>query len=120
MLEPFQLVRPARKALLTRGRRAVSERRHYFRHEGRPLRIEIEHQHYRTLDWSLGGCRIAAFHRPLTQGERLHGKLGPARGTKSGQFVAEVMHVSADGKIGLRWTEITSTSFFALSRFRAI
>jgi hypothetical protein len=120
MLAPFQLVRPPRRTLLSRRSRGASERRHYFRHNARPLKIDVEGQRYETLDWSLGGFSISNFHRPIAAGDRLRGKLGPVGGAKSGHFIAEITRVSPDGKIGLRWTEITSTSFFALSRFGPI
>jgi hypothetical protein len=119
MPEPFQLVRPPKRVILKRDPGAASDRRYYLRHTGRALRLEIEDQPYETLDWSLGGFRIGAFHRTLARGDRLDGKLGPVGSAKDGTFVAEVRHVAPDGKIGLRWAEITSTSFFALSRFRA-
>ena len=119
MPEPFQLVRPTRRLLLKRDPDAGSDRRYHFRHTSRPLRLEIEDQPYETLDWSLGGFRIGGFHRMLAQGDRLGGKLGPVGDAEAGSFIAEVRHVAADGKIGLRWAEITSTSFFALSRVRS-
>lgn len=95
-----------------------AERRQHVRHAGPALTLKIEGARYQTLDWSLGGCKIPRFGRALSTGDRLAGKVVGVRGAGSGEFLAEVVHVSEEFGIGLRWVEIATATFQALRAVR--
>lgn len=96
----------------------TAERRRFVRHATSALTLKIEGQRIKTLDWSLGGCKIAGFHRPLRRGDRLQGRIAAVGGARSGEFLAEVMYVSEEIGIGLSWIEIASATFHALRRVK--
>lgn len=99
--------------------RPVPDRRRNARIYDRPLLLLIEGYEYKTLDWSLSGFRIAAFHRPMTRLERFDGMIGAIDGEGRGEFTAEVARIAANGEIGARFLEVSSAKFAAMSRQRA-
>jgi hypothetical protein len=96
------------------ARPAPEERRRHARHRSPALTLVVEGHRYKTLDWSLGGFRIAAFHRPLAAGMRIEGTVRGVSGAKPGEFLAEVARVAPNG-IGLRLIEIASATFVAMA-----
>ncbi len=92
-----------------------TDRRHHRRVYDRPINVRMEGKQYDTLDWSLGGFRINGYHRTIEIGERLSGKIGPVNGIKSGDFVAVVVRTVDDGDVGVRFLEISSDVFLAMS-----
>jgi hypothetical protein len=96
----------------------IGERRRFVRHSLPALRLKIEGQRLETLDWSLGGCKIAGFHRPLSRGDQLQGRIAAIGGERSGEFLAEVMYVSEEIGIGLCWVEMASATYHALRRLK--
>lgn len=71
------------------------------------------------LDWSLGGCRIAAATDRFKLGDRIAGKLALEPAHERGRFQAEVVRAEESGELGLRWLEITNTTFAAMAELKA-
>lgn len=92
-----------------------TDRRRHRRVYDRPIKVRLEGKHYDTLDWSLGGFLINGYHRTLEVGERLSGKIGPVDGIKAGDFVVEVVRTTDGGDVGVRFIEISSEIFLAMS-----
>jgi hypothetical protein len=96
------------------------ERRRFVRRRRPPLILIMNWWRYPATDWSLGGCRIEAAPGVYKPGEQLDGTLdlvSPAdlQGTATrGAFVAEVMHASPSGMVGLRWLELSDNIAEAL------
>lgn len=106
--------------LRTASRRAVGtrERRQHERHAHYPLTVKVEGKRYDTVDWSLGGFRLAGFHRDLERTEKLEGNIDGLDTAKPGRFLAEVVWRNEAGHVGLRFLEITPAFFLAMSSFR--
>jgi len=94
------------------------ERRRHRRIYGRPIKVVLEDQSYKTLDWSLGGFRIKNFHRDLKRGERLSGVIGPFARVKSGECVVEIVRVAENGDIGAKFVEIAPKIFVAMAGYK--
>jgi hypothetical protein len=88
--------------------------RRFARHATPSLTLKIDGRRLRTLDWSLGGCRIPALPRPLRRGDRLSGRIAAIGGARSGAFLAEVMYVSEELGTGLCWVEMDTDLYHAL------
>jgi hypothetical protein len=69
------------------------------------LKVRIRGRAYRTVDWSLGGVRVADFAGPVERLERLDGTL-KIPGGPSGPFTGEVIWTGESGEVGLRFVEI--------------
>ena len=95
--------------------RGTREKRRHVRHTGAPLSLMVEGQKYRTIDWSQGGFRIAAFARALTRGDRIEGTVSGLGVAKPGEFQAEVVWTSDFGEAGLRILEISPVFFLAMT-----
>ncbi len=93
--------------------------RHHRRVYDRPIKVRVEGKQYDTLDWSLGGFLINGYHRPLEIGECLSGKIGPVDGVKAGDFIVEVVRTIDDGDVGVRFIEISSEIFLAMSGLKS-
>ncbi len=93
------------------------ERRQHPRTGSSRLTLKIDGQKYKTVDWSLGGCRIQA---PAADAFRLQqrvtGRLRLADADGPGDFVAEIVRIEADGQVALRWLELSPQIFVAMSR----
>jgi len=111
------MIRRVLQALL--GLTPQADRRHHRRVYDRPIKLQMENRPYDTLDWSLGGFRINGFHRPVEVGERLPGNIGPVDGVKVGDFVVEVVRTTDDGDMGVRFVEISSEIFLAMSGLKS-
>ena len=96
-----------------------TDRRSHRHVYDRPIKVRVEGNKYETLDWSLGGFRIKGYHRTLEIGERLSGKIGPVDGIKAGDFVVDVVRTSDDGDVGVRFIEISSEIFLAMSGLKS-
>ncbi len=110
----------ARMALPNFIRRVLGrDRRRHARSSGPSLRIQISDRKMRTLDWSLGGCKLPPFDPPmdppLRTGVTIEGRISGIGLGNSGNFMADVVRISKDGEIGLRWLELDSHVFLALS-----
>jgi hypothetical protein len=90
-----------------------SERRKHAREYGPQLKLTIDGTAYDTLDWSLGGFRMAANGTVVKQGDLLEGKIKAPKGAGKGVFTARVMRV-ADDHIGARWLEMSGDLFARL------
>lgn len=91
------------------------ERRQHPRITHKPLIVSIGRHDYKTVDWSLGGFRLAKLHGAPRPGLRLSGEIDGLRAAKPGRFVAEVVHVTDDGEVGTRFLEISPAFFIAMS-----
>jgi hypothetical protein len=94
------------------------ERRRHGRIYSRPIKVVLEDETYKTLDWSLGGFRIGSFHRELKRGDKLTGTIGPFARVKSGECVVEVVRVAENGDIGAKFVEIAPRIFVAMAGFK--
>ncbi|MDP6689468.1 MAG: PilZ domain-containing protein [Alphaproteobacteria bacterium] len=99
------------------------ERRQNERSGRQSLRLEFRGLQVRTVDWSLGGCLLAALDPPLEPrvrvGDTFEGRISGIGLGNSGDFVAEVVRLTKDGEIGLRWLELDSHVFLVLSGLNA-
>ena len=96
-----------------------TDRRRHRRVYDRPIKVRVEGNKYETVDWSLGGFRIKGYHRTLEIGERLSGKIGPVDGIKAGDFIVDVVRTTDDGEVGVRFLEISSEIFLAMSGLKS-
>lgn len=96
-----------------------TDRRHHRRVYDRPIKVRVEGRRYDTLDWSLSGFRINDYHRTLEYGDRLSGTIGPLDGIKAGDFVVEVVRTTDNGDVGVRFIEISSEIFLAMSGLKS-
>ena len=90
-----------------------SERRKHARKYGPQFKLTIDGTVYDTLDWSLGGFRVAANGIEAKLGDLLEGELEAPKGRGKGVFTARVVRV-ADGDIGARWLEMSGYLFARL------
>ena len=90
-------------------------REHARNYSGHQLELKIEGKTHATVDWTCGGFALYGFHRELTRGESIEGKItgGIAR-VKDRHFEARVVHVQENGYIGLLFAEISTEAFRAL------
>ena len=91
---------------------------------GRPsLRVRYHGRRVRAGDWSLGGCLLPIpeppFDPPLRVGDTFEGRISGIGLGNSGDFLAEVVRIAGDGKVGLRWLELDSHVFLVLSGHNA-
>lgn len=70
----------------------------------------------RAIDWSLGGCLVPAFdprpETPLKIGNTFEGRISGIGLGNSGDCLAEVVRLTRNGEIGLRWLELDSHVLF--------
>jgi len=101
------------RGFLGRGRR--QHRRHghpsiCVRYHGRRMRVE---------DWPLSGCLLPApeptLGPPLRVGGTFEGRIRSSSLGNSGEFLAEVVRITEDGAMGLRWLELDSHVFLVHS-----
>ena len=92
------------------------ERRQHPRTSGPRLTLKFDGQKYKTVDWSLGGCRIHAPAAPLKVTQRVAGRVRLSGADGRGEFVAETVRVDGDGHVALRWLEISPHIFAAMSQ----
>ena len=99
------------------------ERRQHERSGRQRLRLEFRGLRVRTVDWSLGGCLLPALDPPLQPrvrvGDTFEGRISGIGLGNTGDFSADVVRVTEDGEIGLRWLELDSHVFLALSSLSA-
>lgn len=89
------------------------DRREHPRRRKPAMTLLIGQHSIETVEWSLGGCRVAVDaigKGPVRPGDRLAGQLHVARAPE-GRFIAEVMRVGPEGEVGMRWIEITGSTF---------
>lgn len=91
------------------------ERRQHPRTTSPLLTVKFEGQKYKTVDWSLGGCRIHAPAAQLKLTQRVAGRVWLAGAEGRGEFVAEIVRVDRDGHVALRWLEISPHIFAAMN-----
>ncbi|RDD62236.1 PilZ domain-containing protein [Ferruginivarius sediminum] len=77
------------------------------------LKVRVDGRAYRTIDWSLGGVRIADYPRPVQRLDRVDGTL-KIPGGPSGEFTGEVIWMDDAGQVGLRFIEIAPDVFLEL------
>ena len=93
------------------------ERRRHPRLREPVMTLVVGGRKLKTVDWSLGGCLVVAAEvgpGPFRVGDRIEGKLRLPR-VPQGDFIAEVVRQTDKGELGLRWLEVTGSTFLALS-----
>jgi hypothetical protein len=95
------------------------ERRKHRRIYGHSLSLTIEGKRYETLDWSLGGFRIADFHRPLAPCQQLAGTVIGHSGVRDGEFTAAIVRTTVGGEVGCRWLDISCVTLMSMANIKA-
>jgi len=101
-----------------RDRLRATDRRRHARIYDAPLAMTIDGERYQTTDWSLGGFRVHAYHAPVEVGLRLAGTIDKGEGITPGNFTAEVVRLTETGDIGLRFLEVSPTTFLSMAGVR--
>ncbi len=95
------------------------ERRKHTRYRRPHVRVRYRDRKVLAVDWSLGGCLLPVpeppLDPPLRIGDTFEGRISGIGLGNSGDFLAEVVRLSKDGEIGLRWLELDSHVFLILS-----
>lgn len=99
------------------GKRS-KERREHERTSACTIKLKFGGATYTSLDWSLGGCRIAGTPERLRNGDMIEGTIAGIGFSHSGEFLAEIVWRKSDGLAGLRWLELEPHVFQRLSRLR--
>ena len=92
------------------------ERRRHPRYKIPRLVLRIEKQKYRTRDWSLGGFRLNAFHRPVESGEQLQGVATTWTGLFREPFDADVVRSGGEGEVRCKFLERPKALLEALTK----
>ncbi|MFP6704623.1 MAG: PilZ domain-containing protein [Alphaproteobacteria bacterium] len=78
--------------------------------------MRLDGRKMRAIDWSLGGCLVPAFdprpETPLKIGNTFEGRISGIGLGNSGDCLAEVVRLTRNGEIGLRWLELDSHVLF--------
>ena len=90
------------------------ERREHPRIAGPRLTLKFGGDKYKSVDWSLGGCRIQAPGAQFQLRQQVAGRIKLAGGAGRGDFVAEIVRIDADGHVSLRWLEMAPDVFVAM------
>ena len=91
------------------------ERRAHPRVKGPLLTLRFGGGKYKSVDWSLGGCRILAPDSQFQLHQQLAGRIKVAGGDGRGDFVAEIVRIDAGGHVSLRWLELSPHVFVTMS-----
>jgi hypothetical protein len=94
-----------------------ADRRAHPRRRDPAITLVVDGRRIETVDWSLGGCNLVATEvgaGPFRPRDTITGTLRLAR-VPDGQFVAEIARLTDDGELGLRWLEISTATFAAMS-----
>ena len=95
------------------------DRRQHKRHRRPTLDVRLDGRKMRAIDWSLGGRLVPAFdpppETPLKTGDTFEGRISGIGLGNSGDCLAEVVRLTRNGEIGLRWLELYSHVFLVLS-----
>ena len=78
------------------------------------LVLRIHGRTYKTMDWSLGGARIAGYSIPVSPGDIVSGSINSVGGEAPGTFTAEVVRRNDVGEIGIRFLEISGLTLLAM------
>lgn len=91
------------------------ERRRHRRLQTSRLTVFVNGKRYKTNDWSLGGFRVVVPENKFGPNQVIKGPLhGPGLFTR-GEYEACVVWVADDGEMGVRFIELSSESFLAMS-----
>jgi len=76
------------------------------------LSLIIGERHFRTLDWSFGGCRIDGIHAGLVPGQQVEGMVA---WDAEAPFVAEIISRNErEVWTALRFIDLTNAAFAAM------
>ena len=84
----------------------LARQRQSERYKQPRLKVRVGGRAYRTVDWSVGGIRLAAYADPVQRLDRIAGTL-KIPGGASGDFTGEVIWADDSGEVGLRFVEIS-------------
>jgi len=94
--------------------RRRGERRAFPRYRTDDVRILIDGEDRRVVDWSPGGIRVEGIASTSARGRPIEGELC-AGGTNYGRFTAVIVRVFEDGSVSARFDEIAPQAFRALT-----
>ena len=92
----------------------LAERREHPRTDLPKLTLRFGGQKFKTVDWSLGGCRINGDASQFQIKQRIQGRMQLEGAEGRGDFLAEVVRVVENGDVGLRWLELSPHIFMAM------
>ena len=92
------------------------ERRKHPRYHDVRLELLIEDENYRTMDWSLGGFRLADFVGELDQNEAIKGQLRLSKLGGFEPFTADVIRRYDNSAYGFRFLDVSAQFYLALSK----
>lgn len=78
------------------------------------LEVSFDGSSYQTMDWSLGGVRVAGYSGPRIPGDEVEGTIQIATHTNSHPFKAVVVRVDFSGELALNFTELSDSAFSLL------
>jgi len=110
------VVERLKNALGLGDRSEAADRRQHPRVQGPLLTLKFDGEKYKSLDWSLGGCRIRAPGGHFQLRQQLRGRIKIVGADGRGEFVAEIVRIDADGHVSLRWLELSPHIFAAMGR----
>lgn len=90
------------------------ERRQHPRIDGPLLTLRFGGEKYKSVDWSLGGCRILTKPGQFRLRQEVAGRIKIAGGDGRGNFVAEIVRIDPDGHVSLRWLELSPHIFVTM------
>jgi PilZ domain-containing protein len=90
------------------------ERREHPRIQGPRLTLRFGGEKYKSVDWSLGGCRIHAAGGQLQLRQQIAGRIKLAGADGRGEFTAEIVRIDAEGHVSLRWLDLSPHIFVAM------
>jgi hypothetical protein len=93
---------------------AGADRRQHPRKDGPLLTLKFGGEKYKSVDWSLGGCRIQTPPGHLRANQQVTGRIHIAGASERGKFVAEIVRIDAAGQASLRWLEMSPHIFLTM------
>ncbi len=91
-----------------------AERRAHPRIAAPLLTLQFGGGKYKSVDWSLGGCRILAPDGGFQLRQQVAGRIKIAGGDGRGEFSAEIVRIDPNGHVSLRWLEISPHVFVTM------
>ena len=110
----MSVVERLKNALGLNGAPEGAERRQHPRKDGPLLTLKFGGEKYKSVDWSLGGCRIQTAPGQLQANQKVDGRIKIAGASERGKFVAEIVRIDTEGRASLRWLELSPHIFLTM------
>ena len=86
---------------------------------GEAIRIECFGTSFRVRDWSLSGFDLVVPIENARVRDRVRGRIRIGRFARWGDFTAEVVRISRNGNVRMRFVEVPARTFVAMSMVRS-